>query len=76
MAAESLEALLVEALRGIVDYVAVRDDSFTDDDDVKALEDVAQVLSQVAPESCDRLVRMLGPKAAFELGLVDREPGL
>lgn len=72
---ESIEALLVEALCGLVDYVETRDASCTDDDDVRALEDVAFVLHRVAAEERQHLIDLLGPRMSFEIGLTDVDPG-
>jgi hypothetical protein len=69
MTQDPLAVLLAEALRNLVDYVELRDDSFTDDDDVGALEGVASVLHQVEPTDIDRLRALLGPKMSFEVGL-------
>lgn len=66
---DPVAVLLAQALRGLVDYVELRDDSFTTDDDVRALKNVAWVLNQVAPEDSDRLRALLGPKMSFEVGL-------
>lgn len=69
MRQNDLEQLLADALRGLVEYVDGREDTFSEDDDVRALEDVAAVLQQVSPEDSDRLARLLGPKLSVELGL-------
>lgn len=69
MTQDPLAVLMAEALRNLVDYVDRRDDSYTDDDDVRALEYVAYVLNQVEPADADRLRSLLGRKMAFEVGL-------
>lgn len=69
MTQDPLAVLLAQALRDLVDYVEVRDDSFTDDDDVRALEGVASVLHQVEPTDIGRLRNLLGPKMSVEVGL-------
>jgi hypothetical protein len=69
MTQDPLAVLLADALRSLFDYVELRDDSFTDDDDVRALEGVASVLHQVNPTDSDRLRALLGPKMSFEVGL-------
>jgi hypothetical protein len=74
MVGDPIDVLLVEALRGIVHYVEARDESATEDDDVRALEDVAHVLNQVTAQDRDRLKALLGPKMSFEVGLSE-EPG-
>jgi hypothetical protein len=61
--------LLALALRTLVEYVNRRDDSFTDDDDVRALEEVAYVLNQVAPEDAERLRSLLGSEMSARMGL-------
>lgn len=71
MSQNDLEKLLADALRGLVGYVDARDETFNDDDDVRALEDVAAVLQQVAPQDSDRLATLLGPKLSLELGLAE-----
>ena len=52
-------------------YVDRRDDSFTEDDDVRALEDVATTLRDVAPEDVDQLTALVGSELAIALGLSD-----
>jgi hypothetical protein len=47
MSQNDLGELLVDALRSRVGYVDARDETVNDDDDVRALEDVAAVLQQV-----------------------------
>ncbi|CAN7392803.1 hypothetical protein LJR027_002269 [Terrabacter sp. LjRoot27] len=69
MGADDLEELLARALRVLVDYIDEREDTFTADDDVRALEEVAAVLHEVSPASRDRLRTLLGPKLSFEVGL-------
>lgn len=71
MSQNHLEELLAAALRGLVEYVDAREETFNDDDDVRAIEDVSAVLQQAAAQDSDRLASLLGPKMAFELGLVD-----
>ena len=75
MTGDPIEVLLVEALRGIVDDVEARDESATEDDDVRALEEVAHVLHQVAAQDRERLKALLGPRMSFEVGLSDELPG-
>lgn len=69
MIQDPLAVLLAETLRNLVDYAELRDDSFTDDDDVGALEGAASVLHRVEPTDINRLRALLGPKMAFEVGL-------
>jgi hypothetical protein len=69
MTQDPLAVLLAEAVRNLVDYVELGDDSFTADDDVRALEGVAYVLHQVDPKDADRLRSFLGPKMSYEVGL-------
>ena len=49
-------AILAEALRGLIDFVEARAPDATEDDDVRALEDVAYVLNKVSREHASRLV--------------------
>ncbi|MBM7516175.1 hypothetical protein [Nocardioides nitrophenolicus] len=74
MTSDPVEVLLAEALRAIVGYVEARDESATEDDDVRALEGVAHVLHQVASQDRDRLMTLLGPRLSFEVGLSDQLP--
>lgn len=69
MASEEVAQLLADALRGLVRFVDERTEDATADDDVRALEDVAYVLSQVADEDRSRLLAYLGAETAQELGL-------
>jgi hypothetical protein len=61
--------VLASALRGLVEYVDARTDDDTEDDDVRALEDVAAVLQQAPPEAQTRLREMWGEEFAEEVGL-------
>jgi hypothetical protein len=69
MTQDPVAELLAEALRDLCSYVDRREESFTEDDDVRALESVASVLSQVPPGDLARLRSLLGPEVAFALGL-------
>jgi len=60
--------VLVGALRGLVRYVDARTDEYTEDDDVRALEDVADVLHQASPEAQARLREIWGEESAEILG--------
>ena len=71
MSVDPVAVLLSRALRELVRYVDRRDDSFTADDDVRALEDVAAILSDVAPEDVDRLTALVGSELAIAVGLSD-----
>jgi hypothetical protein len=64
-----LATVLASALRGLVEYVDARTDDDTEDDDVRALEDVAAVLHQAPPEARMRLREMWGEEFAAEVGL-------
>ena len=64
-----LATVLASALKELVEYVDARTDDDTEDDDVRALEDVAAVLHQVSPEAQTRLREMWGEEFAEELGL-------
>ena len=71
MSVDPVAVLLSRALRELVRYVDRRDDTFTEDDDVRALEDVAAILSEVAPEDVDRLTALVGSEVAIAVGLSD-----
>jgi hypothetical protein len=62
--------VLADALRELVSFVATRPADATEDDDVRALEDVARVLSRVAPEERGYLRELLGDEPANALGFV------
>ncbi len=64
-------AILAEALRGLIDFVDSRPSDATEDDDVKALEDVAYVLNKVSPEQASRLIAVLGERHSWEAGLIE-----
>ena len=64
-----LATVLAAALRGLVEYVDARTDDDTEDDDVRALEDVAAVLHQAPPEAQACLREMWGEEFAEEVGL-------
>ena len=65
-----LATALASALRGLVEYVDARtEDDDTEDDDVRALEDVAAVLHQAPLEARTRLREMWGEEFAEEVGL-------
>jgi hypothetical protein len=68
MSNDSVAELLAEALRDLVQFVDARPDDATADDDVRALESVAYVLSQVAPEDRPRMRALLGPEFVATLG--------
>ena len=71
MSVDPVAVLLSRALRELVRYVDRRDDTYTQDDDVRALEDVAAILSDVAPEDVDRLTALVGSELAIAVGLSD-----
>ena len=60
--------ILEGALRGLVRYVDARTDEHTADDDVRALEDVADVLHHGSPEGQARLREICGRELAELLG--------
>jgi hypothetical protein len=68
---DPVAGLLAEALRRLVDYVENRPGDATDDDDVRALEDVAHVLLQISLADRPRLVGALGDRHSRWLGLID-----
>ena len=64
-------AILAEALRGLIHFVETRASDATEDDDVRALEDVAYVLNKVSPEHAPRLVAVLGERHSRDVGLIE-----
>ena len=68
MSNDAVAELLAEALRDLVRFVDERPDDATTDDDVRALESVAYVLSQAAPEDRPRMRALLGPEFMATLG--------
>ena len=60
-----------QALVDLVRFVDQRPTDATEDDDVRALEDTAYTLGQVAASDDERLIRLLGHETAFGLGLVE-----
>ena len=64
-------AILAEALRGLIDFVETRASDATEDDDVRALEDVAYALNKVPPEHASRLVAVLGERHSRDVGLIE-----
>ena len=74
MSDTAIARLLAEALSELVQYVdsrPVEDD--VADDDVRAMESVADVLGQVAPEDRGRLAEMLGDFMVQALGWDESE---
>lgn len=65
----AIAGLLADALRGLIRFVDERPADATADDDVRALEDVAYVLTRVAPEDRDRLRDLLGNELSHNVGL-------
>jgi hypothetical protein len=65
--------LLGKALSGLVQYVDERPSDATYDDDLQALVTVAAILSHADPAEAGRLVEVLGPRVAADLG-VQRPP--
>jgi hypothetical protein len=64
-----LTVMLAGVLRGLVDYVEQRTEDHTDDDDVRALEDVAAALQEASPEAKASLRGIWGPEWAEMVGL-------
>lgn len=60
MPEDDLTTLLGEALRHLALFVEHRPETATEDDDVKALEGFAAVMSQVAPADRVRVRKLLG----------------
>lgn len=58
---DPLVPVLTEALRSAMHYIENRTDDNTSDDDLRALEDVSDLLQRVGPADRDRLVTALGP---------------
>ena len=64
-----LARALAEALGGLMRYVDARTEQDTEDDDVRALEDVAAVLQGASPEGRRRLRELWGEELAEMVGL-------
>ena len=60
---------LAEALAGLVRFVEERPSDATEDDDVRALEDVAHVLNDAAAQDRARLRALLGAEVSEWIGL-------
>ena len=65
---DHLTTLLAEALRGLVLFVENRPEDATPDDDVRALEDFVNVLSQASPADRVRVTHLLGYEVSGFLG--------
>ena len=61
--------LLGKALSGLVQYVDERPSDATYDDDVQALQSVAAILAHADRADAARLVEVLGPRVAADLGV-------
>lgn len=68
MPEDALTQLLGEALRDLVLFIEQRPEDATADDDVRALEDVAHLLGQVASSDRTRNRRLLGDDVCSMLG--------
>ena len=68
MREDHLTTLLAEALRNLVLFVEHRPESRTPDDDVRALEDFVDILSQVSPADRTRVKHLLGDEVYAFLG--------
>ena len=68
MPEEPLTKSLAQALRDLVLFVETRPDDATADDDVRALEDLAFVLNQLAPADRIRAQALLGDHVVAMLG--------
>ncbi len=67
---------IVDALTFLTRYVDEREvPDEVADDDCKALESVASYLADVPDEERPRLIALVGPRMAYEFGLVEDEPG-
>lgn len=60
--------LLAEALRDLVLFVEHRPEPATEDDDVRALEDLVSVLGQASPTDRNRMKLLLGDEVYSYLG--------
>lgn len=60
--------LLAEALRDLVLFVEHRPETATEDDDVRALEDLVSVLGQASPTDRNRMKLLLGDEVYSYLG--------
>ncbi|KRB73999.1 hypothetical protein ASE01_18565 [Nocardioides sp. Root190] len=68
MPEDALPRLLAEALRDLVLFIENRPDDATADDDMRALEDVAYVLNQVAAADRTRARDLLGDEVIAMFG--------
>ena len=68
MPEDRLTLLLAEALRDLVLFVEHRPEGATEDDDVRALEDVVDVLGQAPPAERARMRQLLGDEVVAFLG--------
>ena len=73
MADDLVTALLARALRDLVLFVEHRPDAATADDDLKALEDFADVMHQVQVGSRPQLRALLGEEVYGMLGWGSRD---
>jgi hypothetical protein len=62
---------LADALAGLVAHIDRRLAAATEDDDVRALEDVASKLSRLPADQQARLRALMGRSVADDLGLAD-----
>lgn len=60
--------LLAEALRDLVLFVEHRPETATEDDDVRALEDLVSVLGQASPTDRNRMKQLLGDEVYSYFG--------
>lgn len=65
---DHLTTLLAEALRDLVLFVENRPEDATPDDDVRALQDFAYLLSQASPADRARVRHLLGDQVSAFLG--------
>ncbi|MCP3421913.1 hypothetical protein [Nocardioides pinisoli] len=68
MPEDHLTMLLAEALRDLVLFVEHRPETATEDDDVRALEDLVSVLGQASPTDRNRMKLLLGDEVYSYLG--------
>lgn len=64
-----LAVVLAQALGGLLEYVDARTDDYTEDDDVRALEDVGAVLHSAQAEAQKRLCELWSDEVAEMAGL-------
>ena len=68
---DPLVAPLAKTVALLLEYIDQRPDDATADDDVKALESAAYVLTQVEPTDRERMATLLGAETSRAVGLIE-----